>query len=156
MQLLLLNMVAGSDHCHHHGTAGRVAQLQSSLSLLEGNPGLPDTGGDPVKLRLIRQQNGEVAPTRGVGRRRRRAFGLPCVEADVMMIAAGRNEGRLEGWRHAASYSCVSRAEFSSGVGMRNPFGRQWYSTLTIPLIMLPTPPSPQKAATGTPASMEN
>ena len=41
--------------------------------------------------------DGEVAQTGGIGRRRRRARAVPDVRVDVMVVAAGGEEGPAEG-----------------------------------------------------------
>ena len=46
------------------------------------------------QLAAVRQQNGKVVEPGGAWRRRMATFALPGVEADVVVIAAGRNERR--------------------------------------------------------------
>src|SRR6185295_17290459 len=77
-------------NCELYDIARRVAHDMTALDRFEGNAGRSHPLHDVRDRRLGRQLHREVAQADRAWRRGRRADARPRVEADVMVIAAGR------------------------------------------------------------------
>jgi len=72
-----------------------IVKEQAMLGLLEREARCIQAGERFVERLPMRQFNRKVTQAQGIGWGRRRAFALPGVQANVVMIAAGRDESHM-------------------------------------------------------------